>query len=139
MQVIKSTKIIYFDVDDTLILWDWRSYTDDESQLVDLLSPNSKTSISVLPHERHIHLLKQFKVRGHTIVVWSQGGWAWAEAVVKALGLENDVDVVMEKPNWYVDDLPAATYMANPIYLDPSDPTKDKRSWVVDDVDKSES
>jgi len=46
--------------------------------------------------------------RGHAIVVWSGGGADWAEAVVKALKLEEFVDVVTAKPTYYIDDIAGA-------------------------------
>ena len=49
--------------------------------------------------------MREFKARGHYVIVWSQGGWEWAEAVVKALGLEDLVDEVKTKPQWMVDDI----------------------------------
>jgi hydroxymethylpyrimidine pyrophosphatase-like HAD family hydrolase len=86
MQVIKSHRIVYFDVDDTLVIWDWKSIDPEGKGLLQIADPNSSHMELVLPHERHIALLKQFKARGHTVVVWSQGGWDWASSVVKSLG-----------------------------------------------------
>ena len=136
MQVIKSNRIVYFDVDDTLILWDWKELgIEDVAGLVAVVDENSGVAEYGLPHHRHIHLMRQFKARGHTVVVWSQGGWNWAERAVKALGIENLVDVIIDKPNWYVDDLHANAYMERPVYLDPMNPLKDKRAWRIDDED----
>jgi hypothetical protein len=133
MKVIPSTKIVYFDVDDTLVMWEWRQFDPEGKSLIQITDPISGFTEYVMPHSRHIELLKRFKVRGHTIVVWSQGGYAWAEAVVKALDLESAVDLCMTKPDWYVDDLPSSAFMRSPVYLHPTDPTKDKRSWDVED------
>jgi hypothetical protein len=134
MKTIRATRLVCFDVDDTLVLWDWRELDPEGKDLIDIKSPNAGTSISVLPHKRHIELLKQFKVRGHTVIVWSQGGHEWAEAVCIALGIENCVDFAMDKPNWYVDDLNASAWMKSPVYLHPTDPTKDHR-WGTEVVD----
>jgi len=65
----------------------------------------------VLPHREHIKLVKQFKARGFNVVVWSQGGSAWSERVVKALDLQDYVDVVTGKPNWFIDDLPSNCFL----------------------------
>ncbi len=127
MEVIKSHRIVFFDVDDTLVIWDWKSVDPEGLRLIKVEDPEAKCSQLVMPHDRHVQLMKQFKARGHTVVVWSQGGWAWAESVVKALGVENVVDYVMDKPSWYVDDLPASMFLGKPIFLDPLNPNKDKR------------
>lgn len=133
MQVIKSSRIVMFDVDDTLVIWDWKSVNPDGNGLVYIRNPDGNCEELVMPHERHITLMRQFKARGHTVVVWSQGGHAWAESVCKVLGIESIVDIVMDKPSWYVDDLPSSAFMKSPIYLDPFDKAKDQTSWVVDD------
>lgn len=139
MKTIRATRSVFFDVDDTLVLWDWRQYSPEGIGLIDIKSPNAGTTISVLPHYRHIELMKQFKVRGHTVVVWSQGGHEWAEAVVLALGLEDVVDLVMDKPNWYVDDLHANAWMKAPIFLDPTDEKKDVRWGLPEEGKKDET
>lgn len=133
MKVIKSHRTVFYDVDDTLVIWNWKEYDPEGKGLISITDPNDSVSVALLPHYRHIELMKQFKARGHTVVVWSQGGYAWAEAVVKALGIEYMVDVVMDKPTWYVDDLPAHAYMGNPTYLHPTDEEKDKRSFIAED------
>ena len=125
MKVIKSHRIVFIDVDDTLVIWDWKDISPDGIGLITVSDPVSGFTQQLLPHERHINLLKQFKARGHTVVVWSQGGYSWADTVVKALGLEELVDVVMSKPDWYIDDIPAAAFMGKNVCLHPTDPTKD--------------
>ena len=130
MQVIKSTKSIFFDVDETLLLFSWEGtdkYAGGET-LISITDPTSGVSVLALPHYRHIDLMRELKARGHTIVVWSAGGYEWAERAVIALGIENMVDVVMSKPDWHVDDKPASSYMKTPIYLHPVNPLKDERA-----------
>ncbi len=135
MIVIKSTCSVFVDVDETLILWNWKDYTEDITGLISITDPKSGVSEYGLPHQRHIDLIRQFKARGHTVVIWSAGGAEWAERAVKALGIEKMVDAVLAKPNWYVDDLPAAAYMKKPIYLHPMNPLKDERAQGIDDED----
>ncbi len=98
MFVLKSDKTLFVDVDDTLVMWSATGYT---------------------PHKKHIEYLKKFHMRGQKIVVWSAGGWEWAERVVRELGLENVVSAVMCKPAWFVDDMPATEFLpeANRRYL----------------------
>jgi predicted HAD superfamily phosphohydrolase YqeG len=138
VQVIRATRSVYFDVDDTLVIWDWKSVSPDGVGTILIVDPTSGTSERVFPHNRHVQLMRQFKARGHTVVVWSQGGHAWAEAVCKQLGIETLVDYVMDKPNWYVDDLHSSAWMKAPIFLDPTDPLKDKRWGIPEENDLEE-
>lgn len=132
MKVITATRSVFFDVDDTLVIWDWQSVNPEGNGLISITNPSCGVSELVHPHLRHIELMKQFKARGHTVYVWSQGGSEWAAAVCKALGIENMVDYVLDKPNWYVDDLHVNAWMRAPIYLDPTNPAKDKR-WGIEE------
>lgn len=86
--VIASDKILYVDVDDTLIVWD-----------------NGHSTYK--PHTKHINLIKRFHKRGQAVVVWSAGGYEWAERIVKELELEQYVSAIMCKPVWWMDDLTA--------------------------------
>jgi phosphoserine phosphatase len=108
MLVINNDPIAYFDVDDTLIMWDY----DDTKETVWI------NGYRFNPHKVHIEQIKKHKMRGHTIIVYSAGGSTnWAEPVIKALKLEDYVDVVMPKANWAYDDLPANEFMKT-IYLE---------------------
>lgn len=138
MKVIRATRSVFFDVDDTLVIWDWKSVNPDGIGLLKITNPASGVEVLVQPHNRHIELMKQFKARGHTVVVWSQGGHEWAEAVCKSLGIELLVDLVMDKPSWYVDDLTSDAWMKAPIYLDPFNPLKDKRWGIEEESDLDE-
>ena len=115
MTVIRSEQIICFDVDQTLILHRTAKKKD---KIVAVTDPYDFAQRYLVVHEPHIKILKDRKKRGATIIVWSQNGWAWAEAVVRALRLEHEVDLVLSKPIAYVDDLPVETWLAERIYLD---------------------
>ena len=91
---------IFCDVDDTLVMW---SIPDNWNK--DLVTVECRGHISHLaPNDHNINLLKKMAKRGHYVVVWSAGGADWAEAVVKALNLEEFVEVVTGKPTYYIDD-----------------------------------
>lgn len=92
----------YFDVDDTLLMWDIPK-DHDPSKLVRTMCRHKQDI--VYPNEYNIDLLKKMSARGHAIVVWSAGGSDWAEAAVKALHLEEYVDVITTKATYYIDDL----------------------------------
>lgn len=103
MNVLQSQRLICVDVDDTLIAWGSNpNYCGDE----DIAIIDGKHTWYGTPNYKLIELLKKHKHWGkYTIVVWSQSGWEWAELIVKELGMEKDVDMVMSKPDRYYDDL----------------------------------
>lgn len=116
---ILNEHIVMVDVDETLIL-DRDPITDKESLNEFVVNnPYDLENKKRIPHFRHIELIKQMKGRGRYIGVWSGGGVLWAKEVVKALGLESYVDIVMTKPLGYVDDLQADRWLNNHIYLKP--------------------
>lgn len=110
MLVIDGENGVGFDVDQTLFMHDKMG----EYQV---LNPYSDSLIPGNKHDVHVELLKQYKGRGLTVIVWSSGGVEWAEEVVKAFGLEEFVDVVMTKPNKLVDDLEPHDIFPCRIYL----------------------
>lgn len=97
-----------FDVDDSIIMWQPL-----HPEAVDI-TIGKYTERAVIHHE-HIAALKRHKFRGHIIVVWSQGESEWAEAVVKALCIEDYVDLCISEPSWYYDDLKAEEFMPDSI------------------------
>ncbi len=107
MITFKEAKTVYFDCDNTLVMWSSRMY-----------EPHwHERAIEVggywlVPHVHHVNALKNHKEDGCTIVVWSQGGADWAKCVVDALGLEAWVDVCLRKPDIYYDDITAQQFMA---------------------------
>jgi phosphoserine phosphatase len=114
MRVITKESTMFFDVDDTLIIWDVKP---EDTDLVVVEDPNGK-SITLKVHRPHLTLLKYHYARGSHVVVWSQGGYAWAASIVKALGIQRYVHQCMTKPRAYVDDLPAMKWMGDHINLD---------------------
>lgn len=114
--VVENEQIYMFDVDDTLIMWDDEIHRSAEDRIA-IQDPYDGITVHVKPHERHVKLLTQMKGRGRFVIVWSQSGAKWAQAVVEALGLTNQVDLILTKPQGYVDDLPVSKWMKNHIYI----------------------
>lgn len=110
---IDDVQTAYFDVDDTLVMWG--QSIENSSLLIKIEHPGYTEWL--LPHYEHIERLKRHKARGHQVVVWSQGGSDWAEAVVKALHIEPYVDVVVTKPAVYYDDVDSVAFMGKPLYF----------------------
>lgn len=106
MKTIKDRNVIVSDVDDTLILWDEKSrdLTADLKGRIVIVCPYDGKPYSFIVHQRHVDFLKREKAKGSFVIVWSRSEGAWAETVVKALGLENHVDISMSKPNKCLDD-----------------------------------
>lgn len=116
MLVIRNEMIRPFDVDDTLIVS--AQLSEKLIHIVDPVFPDRKITMGV--HEPMIRLMHEEKHRGAFIIVWSRGGQAWAENVVKALGLEDVVDLVLAKPMVYFDDKDVADWMKDRVYLAPN-------------------
>lgn len=111
---LKDKPGVWCDVDDTLVMWPGAGkFQVDETNIDQCLKlecgPNN--FVYCMPNKEHIEALKQHKARGHIICVWSQGGADWAEEVVKALKLQDVVDLVCSKPNWLIDDLPVSVWL----------------------------
>lgn len=117
MQVIRSTKTAYFDVDNCLV------FSESELEFTKAITEGLaliKGQKWVL-HSAHAQLLKEFHARGFTIIVWSAGGADWASTIVTAFGLEAYVDLVIGKPDFFIDDKCAYAFMS-----------EDRRTYIND-------
>ena len=123
MLFIPNEKTVFWDVDDTLVLWNLgkkgdpgvievavpvtrsqRTLTELGYEIEELVSEQGEWLEYLVPHKKHIEQMRIHKSRGHFNVVWSAGGAAWAMAAVEALGIHGVVDIVMAKPAWAYDD-----------------------------------
>lgn len=102
MIVFENDRSVFFDVDQTLILWN----PPEGEKTIEILDPYDGKLEVLAPMHRHIKILIRAKSRGNKIIVWSHGGTLWAQAVVEALGLTKYVDLIMTKVENYVDDIP---------------------------------
>lgn len=100
---IRSDSTVFFDVDETLISWNRQHNIKGEDRLP-FKDPYGNETFYLKPHKVHIRLLKQFKGRGYTVIVWSKQGDRWAKEVVYKLGIQDHVDIIMSKPDKFVDD-----------------------------------
>ena len=107
MKTFEERKTVFFDVDDTLCEW----YPCSEGE-------KDATYFNVNGHEFYkkaimpnINGLKAHHRAGHLVVVWSAGGSNHAANVIRALGIEDYVDVILTKPDYYYDDKPAIEWM----------------------------
>lgn len=111
LQIVNNENVACFDVDFTLIEECLPSNKADK-----ILDIRTGEYEYFKPYHEHIKLLKQMKGRGRFVIVWSAGGYYWAEAVVKYLGLEKYVDLIMTKPGVMVDDKPIQEWTTR-VYL----------------------
>lgn len=114
-QIITNEAIVMVDCDETLVTW----LHNEETNGILIKDPNDGNENWVRPHLPHLKVLKNKAARGSFIVVWSAGGYAWAKAVVDALGLQEHVGLIMSKPVAYMDDKMANDFMGERIYLPP--------------------
>lgn len=110
MQIIENEHICVYDVDQTLFMHD-------SSISNGLYNPYSKSFVGGYQNYKHIELMKQHKARGMFIIVWSKAGSKWAEAVIKYLKLEEYVDLILTKPDKYIDDMNGNSILGEHIYL----------------------
>lgn len=110
MLVIPCNQPLYVDIDDTLLKWN-ASTEEKEQTGIFITYPNSSQGDLLVPLMGNIEALKKHRLRRQTVIVWSQGGTEWAEIAIKALNLEEYVDLIIEKPQWFLDDLPATEFM----------------------------
>jgi hydroxymethylpyrimidine pyrophosphatase-like HAD family hydrolase len=99
MKTIHSELVTFFDIDDTLVMENPKV---PDMEYIDVLTGSVKYGKK---HKAHIEQLIKHKNRGFYIVVWSGNGYKHAEQIVKALGIEEYVDLCMSKPVKHWDDL----------------------------------
>lgn len=97
--IIRSENVVFWDVDDTLLM---EHSKDPDLSYIDVLTGREKHGKI---HKAHVEQLIKHKARGFYNIVWSGNGYKHAEQIVKALGLETHVDLIMSKSIKYWDDL----------------------------------
>lgn len=113
-KIIKSENVVFFDCDDTLIIGAG------PGKKIEILDPTGGPDISTFAHEPNIRLLLEEKARGSFVIVWSRGGYQWANNILTALGLMDRVDLVMSKPLVYFDDTPIEKWLPYRVWLEPN-------------------
>jgi len=111
MYILPEGRVAYFDVDDTLVEWEESGEGDDRIAIQMGNYWSHKKVIRI-----HVEELIRQKKSGTHIVVWSAGGSKWAEACVKALKIEEYVDVILTKPDRIYDDKDPLEWMPNRRY-----------------------
>lgn len=123
MMVIRNENTVFCDIDGTLILN--RKETDgvDYAQ-VSIKDPLGEGYLNFNVHRPMVRLVREESHRGSYVVAWSRGGYEWAESVIKALKLEDCVQLILSKPLVYFDDVPIQDWLPYRVFLDPTVPYK---------------
>jgi hypothetical protein len=100
---ITNNLVVAFDIDDTLLMYNETGKPQENS--IEIMHPLNGHYEYPIPHYAHIKLLKNYKAQGYHIIVWSAQGYEWVLASIKALNIEDYVDLKMSKLIKYVDDL----------------------------------
>lgn len=108
-------KTVYFDVDETLLLWD--KPQGDTAKNYKPCREIAIFNLSFYVHEVHLARLILHHCIGDKVVVWSGGGEAWAREVVTRLAIEKSVDVILSKPDFYYDDKNFSEFKGNYLYF----------------------
>jgi hypothetical protein len=112
--VIASEQVIMWDVDQTLVI---HGSVPKGAKCVLITCPYSGKQEYLRVHEAHVKIVRDRHARGATNIVWSHGGYRWAQAVVQALGLEPYVAQIMSKPCMWVDDSSAKSVLGTHMYI----------------------
>lgn len=108
MKVTKHEKLVYVDIDDTLIKRDEMGipldYYGDEWR--------------VLPMQENISFVKSLKARGYYVIAHSGNGWLHAKKVIETLQLVDFIDEVKSKPLKYIDDLEVQHWFGSRIFFE---------------------
>lgn len=111
MLVINNENTVFIDIDETLVM-----HNESNKDLY-VTCPYSFIVEELTVHSDHVKQLIKNKARGYYIVVWSHAGHKWAEAVIKAMGLSDCVDLIITKPSKIIDDNEPNQFLANRVYL----------------------
>ncbi len=120
MLVIRNENVDPYDIDGTLIMHD-RLINIPDSERVRVVDPVTGGTLTVRINRPMVRLLMESKARGSYVIVWSRGGFQWAENVIKALSLTAYVDQVMSKPMAYFDDTPIEKWLPYRVMIQPNE------------------
>jgi hypothetical protein len=115
MKILGNDHIRPFDVDETLITYTMPFCLAEEVRIPDPVYPGK--FVVAYRNEAMIRLLKEERLRGNYTIVWSRSGFAWAETVILALGLESYVKLIMSKPLVYFDDTPIEEWCRDRVFI----------------------
>lgn len=127
MRTLLGDNVICVDVDNTLVSWEQIAEhlpkPHPDCGMVEIEFDGRSGMYHTFPF--NVESVQTHYKKGHIVVVWSGSGHEWAEAVVRALKMEDSVDIIMAKPKWLLDDMKPTDFMPVP-YWGAGDPGKAK-------------
>lgn len=117
---LKSGRTVVVDCDQTLLNWDYDKYPHELKDLIEIEDPETGYKKAFLPHFHNIEFVKNLRLQGYTIIVWSAASGLWAQKVVEILNLEKYVHLTCDKPELAIDDLlDAKRIIKSVVWIDP--------------------
>ena len=115
---LEKEKVVFVDVDDTILLWDVEKYPHNPDDLITFTDEYGQWKL--LPHTKNIEFVINLKRQGYGVVVWSAAGATWAETVINKLELNSLPDMIISKPEIAIDDLlDAKRIIKTVLWIDP--------------------
>lgn len=106
---------IYFDVDNTLIMF--LPFVKKRKDKITLRVEGSRDFlIDAYPHKKHIKTLKHLS-KNNRIICWSKAGRNWAKKVCDTLKIDKYVNLYLNKPMFYFDDLDVNQWFGKRIWM----------------------
>ena len=113
MKIYNSPLSVWFDWDETLCAWKSPEKINPESH-IQVLVFTGISHYNFILYKKVVDQLIRHKERGHFVVIHTQTNVDTVENIVKAVGLDKYIDVIINKPSWIYDDSPPNTwYRAN--------------------------
>ena len=106
--------VVCFDIDQTLVIWG----AAEEDCNVSFICPHSRVLEHGVAHDEHVQRVKRHNKDGHFVIAWSAGGGEYAYNAIVALGLKDYVNLCLDKPMQYYDDIDAHEFMGRRTYLE---------------------
>lgn len=106
-------KSVYFDVDNTIVYS--ASEFPELAHLPGVIIGGREFYVNTNITEK----IRDFFARGHTVHVWSAGGYDWAAEVVMACELTSCVYHILTKPDWIFDDKQVTDWMPPAEHVEP--------------------
>jgi hypothetical protein len=127
LKVIANERVIFCDIDDTLVVHG-NDKNNESFTYVQVPDRVMGGKLKLRVNESMVRLVREEISRGSQIFFWSRGGFQWASDVVTALGFDHPLlkaDLyVLTKPFAYFDDTDCSQWLKDRVYIGPDVPYK---------------